>query len=262
MRKALYVIIFCSLFLFSNCQAEDTSIPVLQIEIDNGVNIFCISTDELPKNHVYGTPHTQYIDDRERVNHVLSSTLSSNDQKSFLQEYLETGYAETIVYSPSLESILNCELGSWIADRNLGNVWILAHYSLVEHEQMYASVGISQYTIRYEDDILCRTYEGKTQLPIQANVMRLRMSDLDRLENEFGINVFIYEMDEGAIAFIIDRDAPPNQLMTVYIDGQEVDQIVGTLQSNGDVIFVCPLDHSDVVSLNLGGTIEIIPILE
>lgn len=258
MRK-LFVCIFVLLYMYAFTYSESSELSVKQMRADDGISIFCISTDYLSSIPVDGQQHVQHIAEPDQISEILSSMLNMKEREAFLQEYDRTGYAKLTVCLPSLDTILNCELGTWVSKRKIDNTWMLVHYSLVTNKDMYTTMTVAKYTLVYEDAILHRTFEGSTELEVHPAENRLSRDCMEFFEQTDGTKLALSALEEGDIAFITDTDGYADQVLNVYIDCDVVNQIVGIEQRNGSVLYICPLEKEEIENIRAGSCIQILP---
>lgn len=234
-------------------RAEGANFPVMKIIVDEGIAVFCISSESLSDIPVEGQQYVQYFDEPDQIDEVLLSLLNQKAYNAFLNEYERTGYAETEVYQPSLANVENGELGSWISERSINKNWVLAYHSLSEDADMYtATMSVMKITLKYEGGVLVRTYEGSAKLEIQPNEYRSNPEDLELVNQKDGTTVALYALEGGAVAFIAEIEGRANCVMNACIADDTIDQVVGVEQSDGKVVFVCPLEQSEVNQVRFG----------
>lgn len=130
------------------------------------ITLFCISTETISGVAVEELRYIQHTAEQDRIGEVLSTLLDKEGNEAFLNEYESAGYAEAEAYTPALETVLNWDYGNCITERRIGNDWILAYCSLVDNADMFTSLTVKKFTLKYEHEVLYHIYEGSTEIEV------------------------------------------------------------------------------------------------
>ena len=136
------------------CGAESGDPAVVQVGMGDDITVFCISTETIFGVAVEGRRYIQHIAEHDRIGEVLSTLLDKDGYEAFLNEYESAGYAEAEAYTPTLETVLNWDYGNWITERRIGDDWILAYCSLVDNTDMFTSLTVKKFILKYEHEVI------------------------------------------------------------------------------------------------------------
>lgn len=232
--------------------AESFGLPVTQVIVDSHISVFFISDEFLTDVQFSEQQHSQNIVELDQILSILTSCLSQDEMKTFLQDYEDTGHVQREVLIPSMETLQNNELGTWISERKVGDFWVFAYHSLVPQSNLFTTMSITNFLLQYEDGVLKRTYNGNVEKPILCEEHIQRVDNMEILVQEDGTILAIFENDNCAVAVLCTDSIAPDQVLNLELNGATLSQVVGVEQADGAVLVVCPLEKVEVEQLRAG----------
>ena len=258
--RRLSVLLLVLLCCGMAAHAEDVGPQVTQIVFEDEISIFHIPNEVLGEISLDDVEDTQYIEEPADVDDMLRRLFTDEQCAAFLRQYQEDGCAEAPVHELSLGSVINGELGTWLAERSMGNGWVTVHHTLAAHPEMYNEITAVKYRLRYEDGVLQRDYYGKAYIPNErTSLIHLDSKDIETVWRDSGLSVGIYALADNCIAFIQVFDAEyANHAMYLDIDGQRIAEVSGAEQEYG-ILYVCPLSHAEADVIRRGAPVFLEP---
>ena len=258
--RRLSVLLLVLLCCGMAARAEEIGPQVTQFVFEDEISIFYIPNEVLGEMPLDEVEDTQYIDEPAVIDDTLRRLFTDEQYADFLKQYREDGSAEATVHELSLRSVMNCELGTWLAERSVGNGWIAIHHTLVAHPEMYNEITAVKYRLRYEDGVLQRDYYGKAYIPNErTSLVHLDSKDVETVWQDGGLSVGIYVLADDCVAFIRVFDAEyANHAMYLDIGGQRIAVVSGADQEDG-ILYVCPLSRAEADAIRRGISVSLEP---